>query len=34
MSEPLDRDDPYRREAEARVVAAAPGAIVLDDGGA
>jgi Ser-tRNA(Ala) deacylase AlaX len=34
MTEPLYRDDPYRREAEARVVAAKPGAIALDDGGA
>jgi misacylated tRNA(Ala) deacylase len=30
MTEPLYRDDPYRREAEARVLAAEPGRIVLD----
>jgi misacylated tRNA(Ala) deacylase len=30
MTEPLFREDPYRREVEARVLAAQPGAIVLD----
>lgn len=30
MTEPLFRESPYRREAEARVVSAQPGAIVLD----
>ncbi len=30
MTEPLFREDPYRREVEARVLAAEPGAIVLD----
>jgi misacylated tRNA(Ala) deacylase len=30
MTEPLFREDPYRREIEARVLAAQPGAIVLD----
>ena len=30
MTEPLFREDPYRREVEARVVSAQPGGIVLD----